>query len=87
MSLDIAAGENPAAPLPLQYIDIQLTPVIGGQISVFMQATLLDEEELRLVGEDLLNERVNTLDHGRRQACAAPRARGRRIRGNRGSGR
>ncbi len=37
-------------------------PLIDGQFSVLMQATLLDEQELEFIGQDLANERVNTLD-------------------------
>ena len=37
-------------------------PLIGGQFSVVMQATLLDEQELEFVGQDLANARVDTLD-------------------------
>ena len=62
MSLDIAAGADAPAPLPIQYVTAQITPLIGGQFSVVMQATLLDEEELEFVGQDLANERVGTLD-------------------------
>ena len=62
MSLDSEARAPAPAPLPLQYIDIQLAPLVSGQFSVFMQATLLDEDELHLVGQDLANEHVDTLD-------------------------
>ena len=37
-------------------------PLIDGQFSVVMQATLLDEQELEFVGQDLANARVDTLD-------------------------
>jgi hypothetical protein len=62
MSLDIAAGEIAPAPSPIQFVNIEITPLIGGEYSVVMQATLLDEEELQFVGQDLANERVLTLD-------------------------
>ncbi len=62
MSLDRAAGESTPAPLPLQFVNIEITPLIGGQFSVVMQATLLDEEELQFVGQDLANAHVDTLD-------------------------
>ena len=62
MSLDTAAGATAPAPLPLQFVNIEITPLLGGQFSVVMQATLLDEEELQFVGEDLADERVGTLD-------------------------
>jgi hypothetical protein len=62
MPLEIAAAANTPAPLPIQYISTEITPLIGGQFSVVMQATLLDEEELQFVGQDLANERVNSLE-------------------------
>jgi hypothetical protein len=37
-------------------------PIAGGRFSVAMQATLLDEDELAFVGEDLAHEQVDTLD-------------------------
>jgi hypothetical protein len=61
MSLDTAAGAKPA-PLPLQYVSIELMPIVGGQFSVAMQATLLDEEQLEFVGQDLAHERVDTIE-------------------------
>ena len=62
MSLDSEASPRAPAPLPLQFVSIEIAPLIGGQFSVVMQATLLDEEELQFVAEDLGNERVATLD-------------------------
>jgi hypothetical protein len=61
MSLDTAAGATPA-PLPLQYITVQLAPVAGGRLSVAMQATLLDEEQLEFVGEELAHAHVGTIE-------------------------
>ncbi len=62
MSLDVPAANRPPAALPLQFVNIEITPLIGGQYSVAMQATLLDEDELEFVGQDLAHERVATLD-------------------------
>ena len=62
MSLDIVAGENPPVPFPIQYVTAEITPLIGGQFSVVMQATLLDEEELQFVGQDLAHAHVDTLE-------------------------
>ena len=62
MSLDISAGEDPPAPYPLQFIHIEITPLIDGKYSVAMQATLLDEEQLEFIGQDLAHEHVKTLD-------------------------
>jgi hypothetical protein len=62
MSLDIQAGANAPAALPLQFVNIEITPLIDGQFSVVMQATLLDEDDLEFIGQDLANERVETLD-------------------------
>lgn len=62
MHLDTAAGANGPAPLPLQYVSIELMPIVGGRFSVAMQATLLDEQHLELVGEELAHAHVDTLD-------------------------
>jgi hypothetical protein len=62
MPLDIQAGGKPPGPHPLQYVHIEITPLIDGQYAVVMQATLLDEDELEFVGQDLANEHVQTLD-------------------------
>ena len=62
MSLDIAAGKIPPVPFPIQYVTAEITPLIGGQFSVVMQATLLDEQELEFVGQDLANAHVDSLD-------------------------
>jgi hypothetical protein len=62
MSLDIPARANAPAPLPLQFVNIEITPLMGGELSVVMQATLLDEQELEFVGQDLAHRQVATLD-------------------------
>jgi len=62
MHLDSAAGTRAASPLPLQFVSIEIMPVVGGKFSVAMQATLLDEEKLEFVGEDLANEHVDTIE-------------------------
>jgi len=62
MSLDTSAGAKAPSQLPLQFVNIEIAPLIDGQYSVVMQATLLDEDELEFVGQDLASERVATLD-------------------------
>ena len=62
MSLDNLAGTKAPAPLPLQFVNIEITPIVGGRFAVAMQATLLDEDELQFVGEDLLHAHVGTID-------------------------
>jgi hypothetical protein len=58
----LLAGAEAPAPFPIQFVSIEITPLIGGEYSVVMQATLLDEQELEFVAEDLASERVGTLD-------------------------
>jgi hypothetical protein len=62
MSLDIPADAKNPAVTPIQFVNIEITPLIGGHYSVSMQATLLDEKELEFVGQDLAQEQVDTLD-------------------------
>jgi len=70
MSFDTSAGAKAPPPLPLQFVNIEITPLVDGHYAVVMQATLLDEEQLEFVGQDLASERVATLD----QALAIIRA-------------
>ena len=62
MNVDIVAGASAPVPSPIQFVNIEITPLIGGQFSVVMQATLLDEQELEFVGQDLAHAHVDTLD-------------------------
>jgi len=62
MLLDTAAGQTAGTSLPLQFVSIEIMPVVGGKLSVAMRATLLDEDALEFVGEDLAHERVDTID-------------------------
>jgi hypothetical protein len=75
MPVDIPTGATAPATYPLQFIDIQITPLIDGAYSVAMQATLLDEGQLEFIGQDLAHERVRTLDEALtiiRQNVVAP---------------
>ncbi len=60
--LDTQARARAPAPTPIQFVNIEITPLIDGQFSVVMQATLLDEEQLEFVGEELAHAHVDTLD-------------------------
>jgi hypothetical protein len=62
MPIDNAAGTKASASLPLQYVSIELMPIAGGQFSVAMQATLLDEDALDFVGENLAHVHVGTIE-------------------------
>lgn len=62
MSLDIATGAEAPTSLPLQFVNIEITPIIGGRFAVAMHATLLDERELNFVGEDLAHAYVGTIE-------------------------
>jgi hypothetical protein len=65
MNLDVqSTSPARAAPVALtvQFINIEITPIVGGQFSVATQATLLDEEKLEFVGQDLGHEYVDSLD-------------------------
>ena len=62
MSFDSQARAIAPAVHPLQFVNIEIAPLIDGQYSVLMRATLLDEEELEFIGQDLANARAATLD-------------------------
>jgi hypothetical protein len=62
MNLDIAASAITPVSSPIQFVNIEITPLVDGQFSVVMQATLLDEQELEFVGHDLVHAHVDNLD-------------------------
>jgi uncharacterized lipoprotein YbaY len=62
MNVDTAAGKASPVPFPIQYVTAEITPLVGGQFSVALQATLLDEHELEFVGQDLAHAHVDTLE-------------------------
>ena len=62
MPFEITAGAKIPEPFPIQFVNIEITPLIDGQFSVVMQATLLDEQELEFIGQDLAHACVDTLD-------------------------
>jgi len=62
MSPDTSAGQKASAAFPLQFVNIEVAPLIDGKFSVFMQATLLDEQRLEFIGQDLASAHVATLD-------------------------
>lgn len=61
MHLDSSRTPTPAS-LPLQFVHVEITPLAGGEFSVSMQATLLDERDLEFVGEHLADERVACIE-------------------------
>jgi hypothetical protein len=62
MSFDTAAGKSAPAPLALQFINIEIAPLMSGRLSVAIQATLLDESELEFIGEKLVQTSTDNLD-------------------------
>lgn len=62
MNFDKATGEIAPTQLPLQFVNIEIIPLVGGKYLVALQATLLDEQELEFVGQDLAHAHVDTLD-------------------------
>jgi hypothetical protein len=62
MSLVSSTGTTAPAHSPIQFVNIELTPIVGGKFAVAMQATFVDEENLEFVGQDLANAHVETLD-------------------------
>ena len=62
MSFDNPAGAHAPATLPIQFVHIELAPLLGGRLAVAMQATLLDESNFEFVGQELASEHVDTLD-------------------------
>jgi hypothetical protein len=62
MSLDNTFITPTQDHLPIQYITIEITPLLAGGFGLSMEATLLNEEELEFVGQELTNRKVDNLD-------------------------
>jgi hypothetical protein len=63
MILDVqnATPASPAA-LPIEFVTMQLMPLADGMIGVCVKATVFDENELELIDQDIVDERVTSLD-------------------------
>lgn len=62
MCLDNTFTSGTQDHLPIQYITIEITPLLAGGFGLSMGATFLDEEALEFVGQELTEARVETLD-------------------------
>jgi hypothetical protein len=63
--LDIQSGATapPNVPTPpIEFVTIQLMPLADGHLSVALKSTVFDETEFDLVDEEIVSERVTTLD-------------------------
>jgi hypothetical protein len=63
MILDLQNGP-PACPaaLPIEFVTMQLMPLADGMIGVSLKSTVFDEQELALIDQDIVDERVTSLD-------------------------
>ena len=62
MSLDNAVGKRVSTSLSLQFISIEIAPLMAGGLAIAIQATLLDEQELEFIGQDLVQASADSLD-------------------------
>jgi len=62
--LDIQTGaQAPPHPTPpIEFVTIQLMPVVQGGVSVSLKSTIFDETDLDLIDQDIAHERVTTID-------------------------
>ena len=63
MILDVqnATPASPAAP-PIEFLTLQLMPLADGMIGVSLKSTVFDEQELELIDQEIVDERVTSLD-------------------------
>jgi hypothetical protein len=62
MILEIQDGARANSALPIQFVSMQLMPLADGLISISLKSTFFDETQLELIDEDILDERVQSLD-------------------------
>jgi hypothetical protein len=64
MILEIQTGAQAnSTPAPaIEFVTMQLMPLADGSISVSLKSTVFDEKELDLIDEELVDERVGSLD-------------------------
>jgi hypothetical protein len=62
--LDIHTGAPPPAhpAPPIEFVTIELMPLLEGGISVSLKSTIFDETDLDFLDQDIAHERVATLD-------------------------
>jgi hypothetical protein len=62
MQIDIQAGSPPAPTSPpIEFVRIELAPVQGG-VSISLKSSIFDEREFELLDQDIVHERVTSLD-------------------------
>jgi hypothetical protein len=63
MILDVQnASPVSTAAVPIEFVTMQLMPLADGMIGVSLKSTVFDEQELELVDQDIVDERVTSLD-------------------------
>ena len=63
MILEIQNGSQTSTPaLPIEFVTMQLMPLADGLISVSMKQTIFDETELELIDQEIVDERIASLD-------------------------
>ncbi len=63
MILETRGGAEPnTAAHPIEFVTMQLMPLADGLISVSMKQTFFDEQELELIDQEIVDERVASLD-------------------------
>lgn len=59
--LDIS-GRDAAAPYPIEFFRIELSPLIDGSVFVSLTATTVDADQPQLLDQEIASERVRSLD-------------------------
>jgi hypothetical protein len=63
MILDVHDGAPvTSTALPIEFVTMQLMPLADGMIGVSLKSTVFDEQELELIDQDIVDERVTSLD-------------------------
>ena len=56
------ASLDTSSAAPIEFVTMQLAPLADGSISVAMKSTRFDEQELELIDQELVDERISSLE-------------------------
>lgn len=62
LEIQTSAQTKDTSAFPIQFVSMQLMPLADGLISVSMKSTVFDETELELIDQDIVDERVASLE-------------------------